>query len=262
MSIPDQPGAEQRAAQAAAVADRFRAWHAAPPDSAEAASLRDALIADHLPLVRAVVHRFADRGEPIDDLVQVGSLGLVKAVDRYDPEFGAAFSSFAVPTILGEVKRHFRDHTWSVRVPRRLQELRLALARTTPELQQQLGRSPTVAELAAAIGTSAEEVLEAMEAADAYQAMPLDVPAAADGLSAGDRLGELDLGIQRVEDREALRPLLAELPEREREILRMRFIDNATQSQIADAIGVSQMHVSRLLARTLEQLRESLAQPV
>lgn len=249
-----QPGNE-----AAAVAERFRRMRATA-GTPEAARLRDQLIADHLPLVRAVAFRFADRGEALDDLIQVGSLGLVKAVDRYDPEHGAAFSSFAVPTILGEIKRYFRDHTWAVRVPRRLQELRGRISRATPELQQRLGRSPTVAELAAELEVTGDEVLEALEAADAYQALPLDAPAGQDGLTTAERVGDFDLGIQRIEDREALRPLLAALPAREREILRLRFVENATQSQIAEQIGVSQMHVSRLLAGTLAQLRTGLGQ--
>jgi RNA polymerase sigma-B factor len=256
MSIPRQPTPE-----AAEVRERFRLMRAAPPGSDQRRELRESLATQHLGLVRAVALRFRDRGESVDDLVQVGSVGLLKAIDRFDPEHGAAFSSFALPTISGEIKRHFRDHTWAVRVPRRLQELRLALTSRTEDLRQQLGRSPTVAELAADLSVGSEDVLEALEAADAYTAVPLDAPIDTDGATAADRLGGLDLGLLRVEDREALAPVLDALPDRERQVLHLRFVENRTQSEIATEVGVSQMHVSRILARTLATLRQALVQP-
>ncbi|MFL6241243.1 MAG: RNA polymerase sigma factor SigF [Actinomycetes bacterium] len=224
------------------------------------ARMRDELVAMHMPLVEYLARRFRNRGEPLDDLVQVATIGLIKSIDRFDTERGVEFSTYATPTIVGEIKRHFRDKGWAIRVPRRLQELKLALTKTTGELSQQLGRSPTVAELAERLGMSEEEVLEGLESANAYAAVSLDAPEGTDegGGAVSDTLGEYDEALDRVEYREALKPLLDELPVREKKILMLRFFGNMTQSQIATQLGISQMHVSRLLARTLAQLREGL----
>jgi RNA polymerase sigma-B factor len=222
--------------------------------------VRHQLVAIHQPLVEHLARRFRNRGEPYDDLVQVATIGLIKAVDRYDPERGVEFSTYATPTIVGEIKRWFRDKGWAVRVPRRLQELRLEIGSATASLTQELGRSPTVAELAERIGAGEDEVLEGLESAAAYSTLSLDAPdgSDADGPSVLDMLGVEDEALEGVENREALKPLLAGLPERERRILLLRFFAGMTQSQIAIEVGISQMHVSRLLARTLVKLREGL----
>jgi RNA polymerase sigma-B factor len=222
--------------------------------------VRDRLVTLHLPLVEHLARRFRNRGEPHDDLVQVATIGLIKAVDRYDPDRGVEFSTYATPTIVGEIKRHFRDKGWAVRVPRRLQELRLSISTATAELTQQHGRSPTVAELAGHLGVGEEDVLEGLESANAYSTLSLDAPelGESDGPAVIDSLGTEDEALQGVEYRESLKPLLAQLPERERTILLLRFFKGMTQSQIAERVGISQMHVSRLLARTLAQLREGL----
>jgi RNA polymerase sigma-B factor len=220
---------------------------------------RGQLVELHLPLVEHLARRFRDRGEPLDDLVQVGTIGLIKSVDRFDPERGVEFSTYATPTIIGEIKRHFRDKGWSVRVPRRLQEMRQNISVATEELSQRLGRSPTVAELAEHLGCSQEDVLEGLESANAYSTVSLDAgPDSDDTASMLDVLGAEDDALDGVEHRESLRPLLAALPPRERTILVLRFFRGMTQSQIATHLGISQMHVSRLLARTLTQLREGL----
>ncbi len=227
------------------------------------AAVRDELVTMHLPLVYHLARRFRDRGEPHDDLVQVGTIGLIKAVDRFDPERGAEFSTYATPTILGEIKRHFRDKGWSVRVPRRLQELRMAITRATADLSQDLGRSPTVRELAGRLELSEEEVLEGLEAAQSYSALSLDGAGGSgedDSATPAlvDTLGTHDEALANVEYRETLRPLLAALPDRERQIVLLRFFHNKTQSQIAAEVGVSQMHVSRLLVKALGTLRGAM----
>ena len=227
--------------------------------SAEYAELRNQLVRMHLPLVEHLARRFRNRGEPLDDLTQVATIGLIKSVDRFDPERGVEFSTYATPTVVGEIKRHFRDKGWAVRVPRRLQELRLALTTATAELSQLHGRSPTVHELAEKLAISEEEVLEGLESANAYSTLSLDVPDSDDESPAvADTLGATDEALEGVEYRESLKPLLAQLPPREQKILVLRFFRNMTQSQIAAEVGISQMHVSRLLARTLAQLREEL----
>ncbi|MEV7367419.1 RNA polymerase sigma factor SigF [Streptomyces sp. NPDC093675] len=227
--------------------------------SAEYAELRNQLVRMHLPLVEHLARRFRNRGEPLDDLTQVATIGLIKSVDRFDPERGVEFSTYATPTVVGEIKRHFRDKGWAVRVPRRLQELRLALTTATAELSQQHGRSPTVHELAQKLAISEEEVLEGLESANAYSTLSLDVPDTDDESPAvADTLGAEDEALEGVEYRESLKPLLEDLPPREKRILLLRFFGNMTQSQIAQEVGISQMHVSRLLARTLAQLREKL----
>lgn len=221
--------------------------------------VRDELVTMHLPLVRSLARRYRDRGEPFDDLVQVGTVGLLKAVDRFDITRNVEFSTFATPTILGEIKRHFRDRTWAMRVPRRLQEMQAQITSRTDELTRSLNRSPTVRELAESLGTTQEEVLEAMEARHAYATSSLDAPTG-DGAttSVADSIGAEDPALEAVEYRETLRPLLEALPERERRIILLRFFHNKSQSQIAEELGISQMHVSRLLARTLAQLRQEM----
>jgi RNA polymerase sigma-B factor len=227
--------------------------------SQEYAELRNQLVRMHLPLVEHLARRFRNRGEPLDDLTQVATIGLIKSVDRFDPDRGVEFSTYATPTVVGEIKRHFRDKGWAVRVPRRLQELRLALTTATAELSQQHGRSPTVHELAEKLAISEEEVLEGLESANAYSTLSLDVPDTDDESPAvADTLGAEDEALEGVEYRESLKPLLEDLPPREKRILLLRFFGNMTQSQIAQEVGISQMHVSRLLARTLAQLREKL----
>jgi RNA polymerase sigma-B factor len=228
------------------------------------AALRDQVIESWLPLAQHLANRFAGRGEPIEDLFQTATVGLIKAVDKFDPERGVEFAAYAIPTIIGEIKRHFRDRTWDIRVPRRLQELRLSLSEATSTLLQSLGRSPTVADLAHHLGITEEEVLEGLEGARAYNAVSLSTPTT-DGDRAtelGDLLGTEDVEFELAELRVALGPALAALDQREQRILTLRFYGNMTQSQIAEQVGVSQMHVSRLLARSLAALREKLVDQV
>ena len=220
--------------------------------------LRDVLIEAHLGLGEYLARRFSNRGEPLDDLVQVASVGLLKAVDRFDPERGVEFSTYATHTVVGELKRHFRDKGWAVRAPRRMQELYLRLGKVISTLSQELGRSPTIPELAAEAEVSEEEVLEAMEAGQAYRFAPLDAPAPGDdggGETLGSHFGEEDPQLIDAERRATLSPLIASLPAREQTILHLRFFEGLTQSEIATRLGISQMHVSRLLARSLAQLR-------
>jgi RNA polymerase sigma-B factor len=224
------------------------------------AGVRDELVRMHLPLVEYLARRFRNRGEPLEDLVQVATIGLIKSVDRFDLERGVEFSTYATPTIVGEIKRHFRDKGWAIRVPRRLQELKLSLTKATSELSQTLGRAPTVAELAEHLKLPEEEILEGLESANAYSAISLDTPESGDDDSPAiaDTLGQVDDALEGVEYRESLKPLLDRLPPREKKILLLRFFGSMTQSQIAAELGISQMHVSRLLARTLAQLRQGL----
>lgn len=223
-------------------------------------ALRSRIVEMHLALARYLARRFADRGESYDDLVQVASVALVHAVDRFDPTFGVAFSTFATRTIVGELKRYFRDRAWAVRAPRRLQERSVALNAAVPSLSQELGRSPTIAELADHLGLSEEEVLQALEAGQAFRAVSLDVtPADGGSETLGDQLCDHDRNpLDDVEQRAALLPLLRQLPPRERRIVTLRFVHGMTQAQIAAHVGISQMHVSRLLDRTLRFLRTQL----
>ena len=227
------------------------------------AAVRDELVVMHLPLVHHVARRYRDRGESMEDLVQVGTIGLIKAVDRFDLGRGTELSTFATPTILGEIKRHFRDRSWAMKVPRRLQERSAQVSACTDDLTRTLQRSPTVREVAAELGVSQEEVLDAIEVRHAYSATSLDADRG-DGserpAAIGDSLGIEDAALEAVEYREAIRPLLDALPDRERRIIMLRFFGNLTQSQIAEEMGMSQMHVSRLLARSLTQLRKGLAE--
>jgi RNA polymerase sigma-B factor len=219
--------------------------------------LRRRIVESQLALVHHLAQRFRGRGEPYDDLVQVGTIGLLNAVDRFDAA-RESFTAFAVPTILGEIRRHFRDRGWALRVPRRLRDLNRRVAESRESLTHRLGRSPTVQELAADLDADADLVLEALDTAGVYATVPL--PTVPDDAQPG--LGEVDSGMELVENRETLRPLLERLPARERTILALRFGRGLSQSQIAAEVGVSQMHVSRLLARSLATLRESLSDDV
>jgi RNA polymerase sigma-B factor len=222
--------------------------------------LRNELIEAHKSLASHLARRFANRGEPFDDLLQVAYLGTLKAVERFDPERNLEFSTFATATIEGELKRHFRDKTWSIRVPRRPQELHLRLGHVINELSQRLTRPPKVPEVAAELGVSEEEVLEAMEVGSAYRSASLDAPTSdgQDPTSLERRLGNRELGFDLAENRVLLERVLLELPERERTIVELRFFEDMTQTEIAEKIGISQMHVSRLLTRTLVDLRNRI----
>ncbi|MER8045392.1 RNA polymerase sigma factor SigF [Streptomyces sp. NPDC094032] len=225
----------------------------------EYAYVRNTLIELNLALVKFAASRFRTRSEPMEDIVQVGTIGLIKAIDRFELARGVEFPTFAMPTIIGEIKRFFRDTSWSVHVPRRLQELRIALARTGDELAQRLDRSPTVDELARALDITPDEVVEGMAAANAYTASSLDAPPEeSDTVPLTDRLGYEDHAIEGIEYIESLKPMIASLPHRDRRILSLRFTAGLTQSEIGEELGISQMHVSRLLSRTLARLRRGL----
>ena len=219
---------------------------------------REELVRLHFPLVEYLARRFAGRGEPVDDLVQVASIGLLKAIDRFDRDRGVKFSTYATPTIIGELKRHFRDKGWAMRVPRRLQEIGLQLSRVVSEMYQDLGRSPTVAEIAHRSGLSEDDVLEGMDAIHAHSIGSLDAPTDEEGQTSGGRLGAEDETYELLEGWASVAPHLEQLPDRERRILYLRFFRGMTQSQIADMLGISQMHVSRILSRTLLLLREAV----
>jgi RNA polymerase sigma-B factor len=223
------------------------------------AAARDQLVQRFLPLARQLARRYQRGGETLDDLVQVASLGLLKAIDRFDPARETAFSSFAVPTILGELKRHFRDKGWSVRVPRDLQELAVRVEKVSSEVASELGRAATAGEVGERIGVTAEQVLEAREAAGAYRAVSLDRPRDDDDES-GDGIGAVgadDPGFRLAEDAATVERLMRVLTEREREVLRLRFEEDLTQSEIGARVGVSQMHVSRLIRQSVARLREA-----
>ena len=221
--------------------------------------LRNVLIERHLPLVTFMARKFADRGEPLDDLIQVGTIGLIKAIDRFEISKGFEFSTFATPTIVGEIKRHFRDKTWAVKVPRRLQELGASVTKATTELTHKLDRSPTPKEIAKHLGISVDAVAEALESNAAYSTISLDITSDT-STSISESFGSLDEALEGVEYRESLKPLLAELDDREKKILQMRFFENMSQSQIATELDISQMHVSRILTKVLSHLRDGLLQ--
>lgn len=218
--------------------------------------LRNRLVKAHIGLAEFLARRFSHRGEPLEDLVQVASLALVKAVERFDPHRRLEFTTFATPTIVGELKRYFRDRSWMVRVPRRVQELYLQVSRAIEDLSVETGRSPTVAEIAARVGVPPDQVHEALEAGDAHRLTSLDGDddGALSGL--GDLIGDFDEGLLAVEERAGLEPLLARLPDRERAIIFLRFYEGLSQSEIAQRLDTSQMHVSRLLARSLQRMRD------
>jgi RNA polymerase sigma-B factor len=223
---------------------------------------RERLIEQYLPLVRSLARRYSYRGEQLEDLVQVGCIGLIKAIDRFDVERGVELTTYATPNIIGEIKRHFRDKGWSIRVPRGLQELNVRLSHLIEDLTVQLERSPTIPELAKAAGVEEEEVLEALESGQAYATLSLSAPALGDDNSDLDpleSLGQIEHEYEVSEDRAVLAPGLKILDDRERRILQLRFYEGLTQSQIAQQIGISQMHVSRLIRRALEKIREEIS---
>jgi len=227
------------------------------PGEPEREILRERLVTGYLPVAKHIARRYANRGEPLDDLVQIASVGLVHAVDRYEPGRGSHFLGYAVPTITGEIRRHFRDKSWSMRVPRRLKELHLSVNGVVDQLSHELQRAPRPSEIASRLNLSTEEVLEALQVAQSYRVDSLDevLRAGPDASALGDLLGDTDARLDRCVDSHALAPHIAALPARERQILIMRFFDDMTQTQIAQQIGISQMHVSRILTRTLAQLR-------
>ena len=229
-----------------------------PPDSVRHAEIRAELIEGYLPVAKHIARRFGGRGEPEDDLVQAGTIGLIGAVDRFDPGRGLDFLSFAVPTITGEIRRHFRDRTWSMRVPRRLKDIQAAMSTAIGPLSQELGRAPRPTEIAERLGVPVEDILDGLIAQQAYRTDSLDQTLCDGGAPLAERLSADDHALEKIDYRESLAPLIAQLPDRERTILILRFFGNRTQSQIGEVIGISQMHVSRLLDRTLKQLRERL----
>lgn len=222
---------------------------------------RRALVERMLPLVRHLAHRYANRGEPLDDLIQVGCVGLLKAIDRFDLDRGVKLSTFAAPNIAGEIKRHFRDRGWAIRVPRDVQELNAKLTGVVDALTVSLGRSPTVEEIATATKATSEQVLDAMLGAQVYSTMSLD-ESPGEGRDPGAALGVEDVDFRRAERRVLLRAGFSALARREQEILRLRFFEGLTQREIADRVGISQMHVSRLIRRSLELMREQLGEEV
>jgi RNA polymerase sigma-B factor len=251
---PPSSQGDDRAARAREDRRLLERYHRAGDDAA-----REALVERFLPLARQLARRYQRGGEPLDDLVQVASLGLLKAIDRFDPARETAFSSFAVPTILGELKRHFRDKGWSVRVPRDLQELAVKVDRVGEQIGGELGRAPTPTEIAEAIGVTTEQVLEAREAAAAYRAVSLDRPRddeEEENAGIADSVGIEDPGFSVAEDAATVERLMRVLTDREREVLRLRFEEDLTQSEIGERVGVSQMHVSRLIRQSVARLRE------
>ncbi|HEY3542612.1 MAG TPA: SigB/SigF/SigG family RNA polymerase sigma factor [Gaiellaceae bacterium] len=223
---------------------------------------REQLIEQYMSLVRSLARRYSYRGEQLEDLVQIGAIGLIKAIDRFDLERGVELTTYATPNIIGEIKRHFRDKGWSVRVPRGLQELNVQLSRLMEQLTVQLGRSPTIPELAKAAGVQEEEVLEALESGRAYSSLSLSTGSGGDGdedLDPLESIGTEEHQYEVSEDRAVLAPGFRVLDERERKILQLRFFDGLTQSQIAQQVGISQMHVSRLIRRSLEKIRDEIA---
>ncbi|QSB12733.1 SigB/SigF/SigG family RNA polymerase sigma factor [Natronosporangium hydrolyticum] len=252
-------------ARTTAVGNPHEALHqlaALPMHHPSRPAVRDQAIVAWLPLATDLAHRFAGRGEPLADLLQTATVGLIKAVDRFDVDRGTDFPAFAVPTIVGEVKRYFRDQTWDLHVPRRLQELRRAVAQATETLSQRQGRTPTIGELAAELEVSEAEIRDGLRVSGAYTTISLDAPATPGGdeptATLGELLGAEDVELSRAELRMAVAPAVATLSERQQRILHMRFFGNLTQDQIARQIGISQMHVSRLLSRILTDLRERL----
>ncbi|MFJ3231797.1 RNA polymerase sigma factor SigF [Streptomyces sp. NPDC086787] len=242
----------------------FRELAALPPGP-ERDRLRDEIVEAWLPMAERIAGRFRSRGESYEDLRQVAALGLVKAVDRYDPERGKAFESYAVPTVTGEIKRHFRDHMWTLHVPRRVQDLRNRVRLACRDLTQSAPEQrPSVARIAEYTSLSEEDVKAGLEALDSFSALSLDAeaPGSSDGYSLADALGASDPALDTVVDREAVKPRLAALTERERTILYMRFFGDMTQSRIAEELGISQMHVSRIINRCCERMREQVMRDV
>jgi RNA polymerase sigma-B factor len=252
------PAPDARDAEYAHLAGLLAEHAGLAADDPRRSATRDGLITGYLPVAHHLARRFVHRGVPLEDLVQVATLGLIIAVDRYDPSFGRDFLAYAIPTIQGELRRYFRDHGWSMRVPRRLKDLHVSIHRVTDELAQGLSRAPRPSEIAARLGITVDEVLEGLEATASYASQSLDevLMEGEDQATLANLLGEHDSGLELVEAHETLRPLLDGLPARERTILVLRFFHNMTQSKIAAQLGISQMHVSRLLSQTLATLRE------
>jgi RNA polymerase sigma-B factor len=253
---PAYPSSDERVARAQEDRRLLIRYHRGGDPAA-----REQLVERFLPLARQLARRYQRGGEQLDDLVQVASLGLLKAVDRFDPTRETAFSSFAVPTILGELKRHFRDKGWSVRVPRDLQEMAVKVDRVADDMSRELGRAPTPGEIAERTGATQEQVLEAREASGAYRAVSLDRPRSDDedeGDSYADAVGADDPGFRLAEDAATVDRLMRVLSDREREVLRLRFEEDLTQSEIGQRVGVSQMHVSRLIRQSIARLREEV----
>jgi RNA polymerase sigma-B factor len=248
----------KREAQRAETMRVLRRMAELPADDPERERLRDEVVEDHMPYARHIAHRYGRRGVTDEDFEQVAYLGLVKAVDNFDPEYGTGFLGYATPMIIGEIKRYFRDATWDVHVPRRMQELTGSLHKATEALTTELGREPTIVELAARVGVETEELVEALDAAEAYSTASLDHPVGQeeDAASLGEMLGGEDPGFELAVDREVLRHLIADLCERDKRILLLRFFRGRTQSEIGEELGVSQMQVSRLSTRILGELRD------
>lgn len=222
---------------------------------------REQLIVSHVNLVRYIAAKFKNRGEPLDDLIQVGTIGLIKAIDRFDPSRGLEFTTYATPTIMGEIKRHFRDKGWTIRVPRRLQELSAKVNSATDELTAQLQRSPSIEEVADYLGTTADEVLEAMESSSAYSSVPLEGQGnneEDDAPSVIDRYASVDGDLEASDDRIVLEEVIGEFPEADQQAIRMRFIDGMTQVEIAKRLGISQVQVSRMLRRALRRIQDKI----
>ena len=243
-----------RDARRAASQERFAELVTLHEDDPRRPQLRADLVELHAGLAHSIARRHSRGGQHDDDLAQVAMLGLVKAIDRFDPGREVEFSSFATPTIRGEVRRHFRDTAWAAHVPRGLRELATQIPAAVESLTGELGRAPKPSEIARELGVDAERVTEALEAAEAYSTVPLDSPVA-DGRPMAETIGGVDDALERIDERAALRPLIAALPQRERTVLMLRFFEERSQTQIAEEIGVSQMHVSRILARTVAELR-------
>jgi len=252
------PGTTSDREDYAKLAPALAEFAALPADHAHRDALRDKIVAGHLPVVQHIARRFSGRGEPLEDLEQAGTIGLIGAVDRFDPSRGIDFLSFAIPTITGEIRRHFRDHTWSTRVPRRLKDLQSQLAGVVGPLSQELERAPRPSEIAQRLQIPVEEVVAALEAQQAYRSSSMDELTSSTDTPLADRLGGADLELDQIEYRESLVPLLDELSERDRTILVLRFFGNQTQTQIAEKVGLSQMHVSRLLTQILGTLRRRM----
>ena len=269
--MPDNDAAKQKAARRAArrISRGTPAWDKdrtrkrfAQDQETHDSEVRDQLIVSHLNLVRFLASKFKNRGEPLDDLIQVGTIGLIKAIDRFDPSRGLEFTTYATPTIMGEIKRHFRDKGWSVRVPRRLQELSAKVNQVTDELTTELQRSPSIEEIAKKLGVSVDEVLEAMESSGAYSSVPLEGGGSSvDGdetPSIIDQYITEDEALAGSDDRIVLEDAIADFSPREQEIIRMRFVEGLTQVEIAEKLGISQVQVSRLLRRTLKRIQEKI----
>jgi RNA polymerase sigma-B factor len=259
------PAADHRAAVSAghrvsdSASDLVKTVAALSADDPSRPALREQAIKAWLPLAQLLAHRYIGRGEPTDDLTQTATIGLIKAVDKFDPDRGVDFAGYAIPTIIGEIKRHFRDRTWSVRPPRHLQERCLAIIESSSTLTQTLGRSPTVADLAADLGVTQQEILEGVEGARAYTATSLSAPIGADGTTElGETIGGTDHDMGLAELRVALGAVLAGLDTRAQTILWLRFVENLTQSEIGEKVGLSQMHISRLIIRAQATVREQL----